>query len=192
LPNTIVVDVNLPNLAASADAYTASISLYLANEAIHADVEAVVDAFLATADLRVEGRGQPIIGSWFRTMRASARQAVHSLATREAALTVAHVADARLVLAQDATITATLLQNLGPVIASLQPTKDAVLRVGALLIVKVEWVVQVFQLTAAQQALLDHQPRLVSSPHEIIKALELSDPAVDYPAVEPDRTGDRT
>jgi len=31
-------------------------------------------------------------------------------------------------------------------------TKDAVLRVGALLIVKFDWVVQVFQLTAAQQA----------------------------------------
>jgi hypothetical protein len=65
------------------------------------------------------------------------------------------------------------LQNLGPVLASLQPTKDAVLRVGALLIVKVDWVVKVFQLTAAQQALLDHRPQLASSPYEIIAALNL-------------------
>ena len=47
-----------------------------------------------------------------------------------------------------AQITFTLLQNLGPVIASLRPTKDAVLRVGALLVVKMHWAVHVFQLTA--------------------------------------------
>jgi hypothetical protein len=60
-----------------------------------------------------------------------------------------HAADSQLVLAQDAEVTARLLQNLAPVIGSLQPTKDAVLRVGALLIVKVDWAVSVFQLTAA-------------------------------------------
>ena len=57
---------------------------------------------------------------------------------------------------------------------SLQPTKDAVLRVGALLIVKVDWAVNVFQLTAAQQALLDHRPQLATSPHEIVAALGLT------------------
>ena len=68
---------------------------------------------------------------------------------------------------------ARLLQNLGPVIGSLQPTKDAVLRVGALLIVKVDWTVSVFQLTAAQQARLDHHPQLASTPHESVAALHL-------------------
>jgi hypothetical protein len=50
-------------------------------------------------------------------------------------------------------------------------------RAGALLIVKIDWVVQVHQLTAAQQAILDHQPHLVASPKEIAAALQLSDPA---------------
>lgn len=58
-------------------------------------------------------------------------------------------------------------------------TKDAVLRVGALLVVKVDWTVQVFQLTAAQQALLDHQPQLATRPHEIIAVLQLSDAEVE-------------
>ena len=95
-------------------------------------------------------------------------------------MTAVHAADARLVLAQDASITATLLSNLAPVIASLQPTKDAVLRVGALLIVKVDWTVQVVQLTAAQQATLDHQPHLVSGPHEIIAVLQLPPPVPEH------------
>jgi hypothetical protein len=150
------------------------ISIYLSDECIHEDVEAAVDEWLAYADVAVVERDEPVIGSWFRRMRAGARQAIHSPAAAEAALTAIHAADSRLILAQDAMTTATLLQNLGPVIASLQPTKEAVLRVGALLIVKVDWVVQVCQLTAAQQAVLDHQPQLASSPREIIAALQLS------------------
>jgi hypothetical protein len=42
------------------------------------------------------------------------------------------------------------MQNLGPVMASLEHTKDAVLQIGTLLIVKVDWTVQAIQLTAAQ------------------------------------------
>lgn len=88
-------------------------------------------------------------------------------------MVTAHAIESRLVLAQDAEVTAKLLQNLAPVLGALQPTKDAVIRAGALLIVKVDWVVSVFQLTAAQQARLDHRPQLASSPREIVAALSL-------------------
>ena len=150
------------------------VSIYLSEEAHHEQVEDAVEDLLATAELRVAERDDPVIGSWFRTIRATAKQAATSPIAQEAALTAAHVADAHLILAKDAQVTATLMQNLGPVLQSLQPTKDAVLRIGALLIVKVEWAVQVFQLTSAQQAILDHRPQLALSPHEIIAALQLS------------------
>ena len=73
--------------------------------------------------------------------------------------------------AQDAAITATLMQNLGPLIASLDKTKDAVIRVGAMLVVKVEWRLAVYHLTPAQQFLLDHKPELATSPENIARAL---------------------
>jgi hypothetical protein len=157
------------------DARTSAIpvTIYLEDEEIHDQVETAVEALLATAGLQIERRDEPVIGSWYRRMWAAAGRALHSPATREGALIAAHAADTRLVLAQDAVVTATLLQNLGPVIASLQPTRDAVLRVGALLIVKVDWVVNVHQLTAAQQVLLDHRPGLIGSPHEILATLDL-------------------
>jgi hypothetical protein len=166
-------------------AETIPISIYLDNEAAHERVEAAVDNLLATADLIVEERNEPVIGSWFRTLRATAKQAAVSPAGREAVLTATHAADTRLILAQDAQITATLLQNLAPVLQSLQPTKDAVLRIGALLIVKVDWTVQVVQLTAAQQAVLDHRPHLAKSPHDIVEALELSCANIDIEAMQP-------
>jgi hypothetical protein len=150
------------------------ITIYVSDEGIHDQVETAVEALLATAGLRIEDRDDPLIGSWFRRMMATIKEALSSPPAREAALVAAHMADTRLVLAQDAAVTATLLQNLSPVLVALQPTKDAVIRAGALLIVKADWAVHVFQLTAAQQAILDHQPRLARSPHEIIAALNLT------------------
>jgi hypothetical protein len=109
----------------------------------------------------------------FRQMTGSLAKAAKTPATREALLTAAHVADSHLIQAQDAYVTATLLQNTGPVLQALQPTRDAVIRAGALLIIKADWVVYVYQLTAAQQAILDHQPHLAAAgPKEIITTLE--------------------
>lgn len=163
-----------------------STSIYVADENIASDVEAAVEAWLASAGLVVEARDRPVIASWFRRLRIGVEQAVHSGVAQDAALIAVHAADSRFVLYQDAQTTALLLQNLGPVIAALQPTKDAVVRAGALLIVKVDWQVQVFQLTAAQQAILDHRPRLASQPDAIIQALQLthSNDGEALPAVE--------
>jgi hypothetical protein len=153
------------------------VSIYLADSGIHEQVEAAVEDWLTTADGTIHTRDEPVTGSWFRRMEAGIKKAVDTPAGREAVLTAKHIADSRLIQAQDAYVTATLLQNIGPVLLSLQPTKDAVVRAGALLIVKIDWVVQVHQLTAAQQAILDHQPQLVASPKEIVVALQSSDSA---------------
>jgi hypothetical protein len=179
-PHILVAVVSWPTVDSHTPAETASavadlpVVIYLSDETIHEQVEAAVDELLARANRHIVWKDTPVIGSWFRAMRATLAQLVRSPAGREAALSAAHAADSRLILAQDAYVTATFLQNLGPVITSLQPTKDAVLRVGALLIVKVDWTVQVFQLTAAQQITLDHRPQLATRPHEIIEVLQLS------------------
>jgi hypothetical protein len=150
-----------------------TITIYLSDSAAHQQVEAAVEALLAVAGLQIESRDDPVVGSWFRRMLATSKKMTRSPAAREATLVAAHIADTRVVLAQDAAVTAALLQNLGGVLGALQPTKDAVIRAGALLIVKVDWVVNVFQLTAAQQAVLDHCPQLSRAPHEIVAALDL-------------------
>jgi hypothetical protein len=87
----------------------------------------------------------------------------------------AHALESRVVLAQDAEITEKFLHNLGPLLESLQPTQDAVVRVGAVLVVKENWVITVRQLTAAQQLLLDHAPHLQTSPRETLRTLRLAE-----------------
>jgi hypothetical protein len=164
----------LPAGASTAsDAGTVPVTIYLSDAEIHDEVEGAVESLLATAGLRIAHRDAPVRGSWFRRMVARAQAAGSHPWAYDAALAAAHALDSRLVLAQDAEVTAKLLSNVPGVLGSLQPTKDAVIRAGALLIVKVDWTVSVFQLTAAQQARLDHQPGLASSPAEIIAALSL-------------------
>lgn len=130
---------------------------------------------------------------WFRRMRASFEQAARSPAGQEIALTALHAIESRTVLDKDAEITAKLLQNVGPLLTALQPTPDAIVRAGALLVVKDDGVVTVRQLTAAQQLLLDRSPHLAKSPRRVLEALALAPSNEHTPAEEGcvlDLTGD--
>lgn len=158
---------------------TLPVTIYLSNEEIHEQVEAAVEQVLTAAGLRINLRDDPILGSWFRRMWATVTLKLHTPAGREAVFAAAHAAETRFVLAPDADVTAKLLQSVGPVITSLEPTKDAVVRLGNVLIVKENWVVAVSQLTPAQQFLLNHRPELVCSPQKIL--LALNDTALEAP-----------
>ncbi|MDA3649733.1 hypothetical protein LZ318_33700 [Saccharopolyspora indica] len=161
-----------PPAPGQAETTTHPVTIYLSDEGVHEQVEAAVEELLASAGLHIEDREDPVLGSWFRRMWATVRGKVSSPAGREATMLAAHAAETRLVIAPDADVTAKLLQGVGPVIQSLEPTKDAVIRVGNVLIVKVDWVVTVSQLTAAQQFLLNHNPDLACSPQQILAALK--------------------
>lgn len=117
----------------------------------------------------------------FLRITGGIKRAAKTPATRDALLSAAHAADSNLLQAQDARVTATFLQYLGPVLQALQPNTDAFMRTGALLILKVDGIPYVVQLTAAQQAVLDHPHLAVASPREIITALGSSLPG--YPEV---------
>jgi hypothetical protein len=145
------------------------VTVFLSDAAIHEEVERAVEALVQAAGLVISSRQPPVSGSWFRRMRAALRTPVGE----EALATAAHMADARLVQRPDAEVTAMLLQNLSPTLTALQPTKDAVVRVGAILIVKTDWTVVVRQLTPRQQLILDHSPDLETAPHQILHALGL-------------------
>lgn len=163
----------------------APVAIYVSDAAVHEEVEAALDGVLAAAGLTVVERDAPVLGSWFRRMRAAVSRAARSPAAREMMRSAAHAADAHFLQRPDAEVTALLMQNLGPLIGALQPTKDAVVRIGAVLIVKVDWTVVVHQLTPGQRLLLDHNPDLEATPHTILAALgasPASDPATAPPA----------
>jgi hypothetical protein len=189
-PGQFLVEIDGPPSMSASAAPSVPITVYLADENIHEQVESAIDDLLANVGMEVTARVDPVRGSWFRRMQAGARKIADSPSGRDAVLTAVHAVDSHVVLWQDAQTTALLLQNLGPVLTSLQPTRDAVLRIGALLVVKVDWSVQIFQLTAAQQAILDHQSQLAMRPQEILQVLQLPGSASEVSESEIGPKGD--
>lgn len=160
------------------------VTIYISDESSHEQVEAAVENVLESVGARIEDRDDPILGSWFRRMGAKTAALANSPAGREVAATALHAAESHFVHAKDADITETMMRNLPPLITALEPTKNAVVRIGAVLLVKVDGVPVVHQLTAAQQLRLDHQPRLAMSPYEILAALEIKNDADASPELD--------
>lgn len=152
---------------------TLPVTIYLSDESAHEQVEAAVESLLGSVGAHIELQDDPAFGSWFSQMWARTNRAMRSPFARKATIMAAHAAESRLVHAQDADVTAKLLQNLGPVLASLQQTENAVIRTGALLIVKEGVNVVVHQLTSEQQFKLEHEPHLLQSPHSVLFDLKL-------------------
>lgn len=151
------------------------VTIYLSDASVHEQVEAAVEDLLASVGARIEHHDDPIIGSWFRRMRAKIVNAAESPASREAMVLAAHATENYLVHNQDANVTAKMMENLAPVLTSIQPYQEAAIRVGALLIVKVDGAVMVHQLTPRQQFELNHHPELAQAPRRILTALQLGD-----------------
>ena len=150
------------------------VTIYLRNESGHVQVEQAVDDLGVLAGFRITERDDPVHGSWFRQMRASLSRAGRSPA-RESVLAASAL---RVQLNRlDGTGAAgadLLMTNVAPLLASLKDTEDAVVQVGALLIVKSGGTVLVRQLTAQQQLILDHSPDLFTAPDRILQALSPS------------------
>lgn len=159
------------------------VSIYLSQETIHEQVETAVEHTLRAAGLEVSRRDDPIIGSWFRNIKARLRNFARTPLGQEATVLALHAAKNNLVHMQEAEIAAKLLENVGPVIESLQNTDEAVIRVGAILIVKDDGAVSVNQLTPSQQLLLFYKPQLLKTPRDVLVALEaFREPSPEHPA----------
>lgn len=148
------------------------VSIYLGDGSRHAAVEAAVVSTLRRAGLAVTGGDEPVVGSWFRRLRASAQTAADSVPGR----TAMHAVESALVTKLDAEITANLMRNLGPVIESVKDERDVVIRMGAALIVKSNGALVVLQLSADQQYHLNHRADLLMRPHAILRFLADVDP----------------
>jgi hypothetical protein len=151
------------------EALAVPITIFVSKESVHEQVEAAVEELVEALAGHIGDREEPVIGSWFRQMTAWLRTPVGE----EAKAVATHALESRLVLQQDAAVTATMMQHLGDLVKSLESTAAAVIRVGALLIVKFDGTLVVHQLTAIQQLKLDHNPVLAHMPHKVLAALEI-------------------
>jgi hypothetical protein len=142
-----------------------TVSIYLSDETDHQQVEAAAEEALKRIGLLIYHRELPLAGSWFRRMYAR----LPGDGTNPLPAAPGTTAPGQAAANQEAA----LMTNLGNIIESLGSTRDAVVRLGPVLIVKANELLSANQLTPAQQQLLYQRPDLTAAPGEIVKALGL-------------------
>jgi hypothetical protein len=164
-------DIQLPHVPYQDDALSYPVTIYLSEAHLHIQVEEAVESLLAMAGLQIYSRDDPVSGSWSRRMWAAVGKESKATAAREAELRATRIKDPYLAFAHDAAITATLMANHEQVLDALAPAKDAVVRIGPVLIAKADGRVSIMEMTKAQQGMLDGQPDLATKPRQMISAL---------------------
>src|SRR4029077_20702688 len=101
-PDSVTMRQEFPVLGftgpAAADGDTLAVSIYLADAEIHYPVQAAATRVLAAAGLRIHSADSPMLGSWFRRLRAAVDATPYAPAARGGTMTAART---HLVLAQD-------------------------------------------------------------------------------------------
>ncbi len=161
------------------------VSIYLRDEFGHEEVEAAVEELARSTGLSITDREDPVLCSWFRRLRVGLAGVAGSPAGQEVLADVAHRTELELVKRRDAEVTGLLMANVAPLITSLHDTKDAVIRLGAVLVVKYDWTLSVHQLTTRQQLILNHSPHLLCAPEKILEALGLPSAAATAIPMDP-------
>jgi hypothetical protein len=149
------------------------VSIYISDAEQAGAVERAVEEWLATAQLAIADRDDPVLGSWWRRMRARVQLAMDTETARELAMTAVVAAETRLVTAETAKVSGLLLESVSKVVPALDGLDAAVIQAGSVLIVKNGKSLAVFTLSPAQQFHLAHNPDLLNAPSLILGALGL-------------------
>jgi hypothetical protein len=147
------------------------ITIYLRDEFGHELVERAVEGLITAAGFTITERGDPVLGSWFRRMRATLGGAARSPEGRAVLEATALRADLELVQRPDAEVAALWMANIAPLLATLQNQGDAVIYLGVVLIVKSDGKTFAYKLTTHQQLVLNNSPHLLTTPESILRTL---------------------
>jgi hypothetical protein len=149
------------------------VAIYLSNDGAQQEVQIAVEKLLDTLDLEVTYRGPTITGSWFRAMTARTRT---KLATSEVLERLQKV-ERGLELHGLHKVQAEVDEKQGGTVAqlltALENTPTAMIQIGSLLLVKVDGVPAVRNLTQLELRHLEKNPQLLNNPSAILDALRL-------------------
>jgi hypothetical protein len=153
------------------------ISIYLDDAEDYVKVRRAIVDFIQAHGAEIVHVSPPVYGSVFQRLAARFRRSASRVEDSYLSELIKHRAEAEISLDSDARRTATLTQGLAPIIHSLQNTENAVIRLGAALIVKIDGSVVVQQLTVWQQRRLEVRPNLFKDPRSLLDELTQADEA---------------
>ncbi|MFC7386779.1 DUF6879 family protein [Sphaerisporangium rhizosphaerae] len=162
--------------------------IYLTEEAGHERVQEAVEQVMAAAGLEVTERLEPHRGSWLRGMVGRTRERLTTDEMLERFARLEQAAQLQVLGRPQAEVDAAQGAAVAQLITALDKTKDAIVQIGSILLIKVDWVVSVRNLTPQELRLLDGRPELFRDPAGVLAALRgVPD---GKPAIPPGDTGE--
>jgi hypothetical protein len=155
-----------------------AVTVYLAEAEGHRAVQETLDGMLKAFDFDVVASFPALRGSWYRNFIAVSRRTLTSRELGERLRKVERGIELQLVHKQQAEIDSMQGDAVAKLLVALDHTPDALVQIGSVLLVKVDGVPAVRNLTQLELRYLEHNPRLLTSPSTILEALQ----AVDQPA----------
>jgi hypothetical protein len=157
-----------------------AVTVYLAEDDDHHAVQEALGDLLAAFDFDVVDSLPPLRGSWYRDFIASSRRALTSRELGERLRKVERGIELQLLHKHQAEIDSMQGDAVAKLLTALEHTPDALVQIGSVLLVKVDGVPAVRNLTHVELRHLEDNPRLLTSPATILDALQ----AVDQPRAE--------
>ncbi|TCO43789.1 helix-turn-helix domain-containing protein [Actinocrispum wychmicini] len=158
--------------AAIVDTGTVPLVLYLSDASQAPQVEQALENALAAFDGEVDHRESPIIRSWFRRMRIRFRDADGPEAVRRWGRELDRAVELRAVDEVQARVDATQSKAVAELLTALADTPAALIQLGSVLLIKVDGVPIVRNLTQAELNYLQRNPNLLRDPIACLDALQ--------------------
>jgi hypothetical protein len=152
------------------------VSIWLSKEDDHDSVEAAVVDLVSEAGLEIFEQGSPEIGSWFRRSAArpqkgKTRAEVERLLSERAA-EIEQAISLRVTGKAQAEVDSAQGDTVAKLITSVENTPQALIQTGSILLVKVDGVLVVRNLTPQEMVHLRRNPALLKQPQEILTELQ--------------------
>jgi hypothetical protein len=154
-----------------------AVTVYLAEDEARQEVQDALNDLLTAFDFEVVDSLPPLRGSWYRDFIVLSRRALTSRELGERLQKVERGIELQLLHKQQAEIDSMQGDAVAKLLTALEHTPDALVQIGSVLLVKVDGVPAVRNLTQVELRYLEHNPKLLKSPGTILEALQ----AVDQP-----------
>jgi uncharacterized protein YjbI with pentapeptide repeats len=138
----------------------------------HEAVEAALSVFLEEVGLEITVRGEPEIGSWFRSSIARLRRDLGHLSPAQVAAEAERKLRIEVFDKQQAAIDNQKATGAAALITSLQSESEACIQMGSILLLKSNNRVVCRNLSQLEMAWLDRNPTLLRDPISILEKLE--------------------
>jgi hypothetical protein len=145
--------------------------IYLENGSEHAEIEREVAVWVAGASLEIEGRLPPVSGSWLTILWAGLQAAADAADTAHKSERPDPSIEPEAGVLVNAEIAAALVATATQALSTLNRSRQAVVYLVPVLVVRANGTTIVAALSEAQQEILKQQPQLLCSPRTVLSHL---------------------